>query len=111
MTLGRRCLSSVPDPGLPHTFGNAEESQLERMAELTYGDVFDGTRDLWTSFAKAKGKGGSTSGLKEGTLPMGSFGCDLFPFIAETPVASSIHPDKYQPLSSLKFRLAAWFIF
>jgi Ca-activated chloride channel family protein len=37
------------------TFGNADESQLEDIAELTLGDVFDGTSDLWTAFAKAKG--------------------------------------------------------
>ena len=37
------------------TFGNADESQLEDIAELTLGDVFDGTADLWTAFAKAKG--------------------------------------------------------
>jgi Ca-activated chloride channel family protein len=37
------------------TFGNADVSQLEDIAELTFGDVFDGTKDLWTAFAKAKG--------------------------------------------------------
>jgi Ca-activated chloride channel family protein len=37
------------------TFGNADESQLKDIAELTLGDVFDGTIDLWTAFAKAKG--------------------------------------------------------
>ena len=37
------------------TFGNADKSQLEDIAELTLGDVFDGTKDLWTAFAKAKG--------------------------------------------------------
>jgi Ca-activated chloride channel family protein len=37
------------------TFGDANESQLNDVAELTFGDVFDGTRDLWTAFAKAKG--------------------------------------------------------
>jgi Ca-activated chloride channel family protein len=37
------------------TFGNADESQLGDIAELTLGDVFDGSQDLWTAFAKAKG--------------------------------------------------------
>lgn len=37
------------------TFGNADESQLKDIAELTLGNVFDGTKDLWTAFAKAKG--------------------------------------------------------
>ncbi len=37
------------------TFGNADESQLKDIADLTFGDVFDGTADLWTAFAKAKG--------------------------------------------------------
>lgn len=37
------------------TFGNADESQLEEIAELTLGDVFDGSEDLWAAFAKAKG--------------------------------------------------------
>jgi len=37
------------------TFGNADESQLDEIAELTLGDVFDGSKDLWNAFAKAKG--------------------------------------------------------
>jgi hypothetical protein len=35
--------------------GNAEKSQLEEIAELTLGDGFDGTKDLWAAFANAKG--------------------------------------------------------
>ena len=37
------------------TFGNADKRQLNDIADLTLGDVFDGTSDLWTAFAKAKG--------------------------------------------------------
>jgi hypothetical protein len=37
------------------TFGNSEESQPEDIDELTFGDAFDGIKDLWETFVKAKG--------------------------------------------------------
>jgi hypothetical protein len=36
-------------------YSSRDESQLEDIADLTLGDIFDGTSDLWTAFAKAKG--------------------------------------------------------
>ncbi len=37
------------------TVGNADKEQLEEIAALTFGQVFDGTSDLINAFRKAKG--------------------------------------------------------
>lgn len=37
------------------TFGNADETQLESLAELSAGDVYDGTEDLIDAFRRARG--------------------------------------------------------
>ena len=37
------------------TFGYADETQLDELAELTGGRVFDGTKDLISAFRRAKG--------------------------------------------------------
>ncbi len=37
------------------SFGNADEDELERIAELTHARVFDGSKDLIQAFRKAKG--------------------------------------------------------
>jgi Ca-activated chloride channel family protein len=46
-------LSTVPAYGI--TFGDANRTQLDTLAELTGGRVFDGTKDLLTAFRNAKG--------------------------------------------------------
>jgi len=46
-------LDSVPVFGI--TFGEADPAQLNSIAELTDGRVFDGTKDLVGAFRKAKG--------------------------------------------------------
>jgi Ca-activated chloride channel family protein len=47
-------LASVPVFGI--TFGDADPAQLEALAKLTGGRVFDGTKDLVGAFRKAKGQ-------------------------------------------------------
>ena len=37
------------------TFGDAKESQLERIAELTNSKVFDGKKDLLKAFKEVRG--------------------------------------------------------
>jgi Ca-activated chloride channel family protein len=37
------------------TFGDASETQLRQITELTRGNIFDGKKDLVTAFRKAKG--------------------------------------------------------
>lgn len=46
-------LTEVPVFGI--TFGSANTRQLEAIADLTRGRVFDGTKDLVSAFRKAKG--------------------------------------------------------
>ncbi len=46
-------LENVPVFGI--TFGDADPKQLQDLANLTGGQVFDGTKDLLTAFRKAKG--------------------------------------------------------
>ncbi len=46
-------LENVPVFGI--TFGDAKSDQLQELANLTGGQVFDGTKDLLTAFRKAKG--------------------------------------------------------
>jgi Ca-activated chloride channel family protein len=46
-------LDNVPIYGI--TFGDADKSQLDALAELTGGRVFDGTKDLISAFRAAKG--------------------------------------------------------
>ena len=46
-------LDDVPVFGI--TFGQADTSQLNQIADLTGGRVFDGTKDLVSAFRKAKG--------------------------------------------------------
>ena len=46
-------LENVPVYGI--TFGDADVSQLQKIADLTRGRVFDGTKDLIGAFRKAKG--------------------------------------------------------
>ena len=46
-------LRGVPVHGI--TFGDANRKQLEALATLTGGRVFDGTRDLLAAFRRAKG--------------------------------------------------------
>lgn len=46
-------LENVPVYGI--TFGDADAKQLQTVADLTHGRVFDGTKDLIGAFRKAKG--------------------------------------------------------
>jgi Ca-activated chloride channel family protein len=46
-------LENVPVYGI--TFGNADVKQLQNIADLTGGRIFDGTKDLLSAFRKAKG--------------------------------------------------------
>ena len=46
-------LNNVPVHGI--TFGDARKDQLDALAGLTGGRVFDGTKDLITAFRNAKG--------------------------------------------------------
>ena len=46
-------MSSVPIYSI--TFGSADPTQLNALAELTGGRVFDGTKDLISAFRRAKG--------------------------------------------------------
>jgi Ca-activated chloride channel family protein len=46
-------LRGIPVHGI--TFGDASTKQLEALASLTGGRVFDGTRDLLAAFRRAKG--------------------------------------------------------
>ena len=47
-------LEDVPVYGI--TFGEADVNQLDAIAELTAGRVFDGSKDLVGAFRKAKGQ-------------------------------------------------------
>ncbi len=46
-------LNNVPIYSI--TFGSADTTQLDSLAELTGGRVFDGTKDLVAAFRRAKG--------------------------------------------------------
>jgi Ca-activated chloride channel family protein len=46
-------LDSVPVFAI--TFGDADKSQLQKLADLTHGNVFDGTKDLISAFRRARG--------------------------------------------------------
>lgn len=51
--IGNTGLTNVPVYGI--TFGDADRAQLDELANLTHGRVFDGTKDLISAFRAAKG--------------------------------------------------------